>query len=526
MSSPLSDLRRARRTARLDDQEWFDVAYRFYLWALAVAVVVIWLSSQVNDEPATAAQLADIAAHGPAVLGLVGAFAVALGVRSGSDGGPIALEPADVRYLMMAPIAHADVLRLPVLQRIRTAVGAGALVGAIAGHSAASRMPGTGAAWTLSGAAAGAVAGALFVGTAVVVHALAWPRWVATSVAVAVVVWQCLAVATPVPGPFDTVGSLALWGWRQHPIDLVIVVVALGLLAAAWWWCGRLRIEALARRADLVTQLRFAATMQDLRTVVLLRRQLQDEHPRSARWWRRAADRSGSAGRAVWHRGLDGAAHTPVSRLVRMTLLAVVMAVATIVTIRGTTPAALIVGVAGFVLGLEAAEPMSQEVDHPDRTDEIPRPRGWVLMRHLPAVAATLVPFALLGAIVVAVVERDAARAAFALCLPVTWMAACGSIVSIVRDAPDPVSAPTTSAAMPAEFAGFTTTLHAGVPLLVSAVADLPVVVLREYPEQFVAARLILGLGLVIAAVVAWVRHRDAVRLRLRRLVEAGRTAS
>ena len=43
-------------------------------------------------------------------------------------------------------------------------------------------------------------------------------------------------------------------------------------------------LDALARRSSLVAQLRFAVTMQDLRTVILLRRQLNQEQTRGSPW--------------------------------------------------------------------------------------------------------------------------------------------------------------------------------------------------------------------------------------------------
>src|SRR5690606_18325362 len=109
---------------------------------------------------------ADVAAvvdRGPAWLGLVAVAAVALGLRSGSDGGPISLEVGDARYLMMAPVPRRSVLLRPVLQRMRTMAFGAALVGAIAGQLASRRLPGSAGSWTLAGAVAGLVVGLAFV---------------------------------------------------------------------------------------------------------------------------------------------------------------------------------------------------------------------------------------------------------------------------------------------------------------------------------------------------------------------------
>ena len=48
---------------------------------------------------------------------------------------------------------------------------------------------------------------------------------------------------------------------------------------SAWLWIGGLSLEAARRRAALTAELRFSASVQDLRAVVLLRRQLASEAP-------------------------------------------------------------------------------------------------------------------------------------------------------------------------------------------------------------------------------------------------------
>ena len=103
-SIALREMRRARRTRRLGELEWFEIAYRVYLAALFGGLAVMWLSDLVTDEPVTGDQLADVVDRGPAIIGLVAAAAIALGLRSGSDGGPISLEAGDARHLMLAPI--------------------------------------------------------------------------------------------------------------------------------------------------------------------------------------------------------------------------------------------------------------------------------------------------------------------------------------------------------------------------------------------------------------------------------------
>ena len=195
--------------------------------------------------------------------------------------------------------------------------------------------------------------------------------------------------------------------------------------------------------------------------------------------------------------------------------------------IRGTTPALLGVGVALYLLGLDAVEPLSQEIDHPDHTDAVPRPRGWLMAHHLVAPAVALVPFALLGAASVIVVRPEAWAFALALCLPVTLVGISGSIVSIVRDAPDPLAPPTAaSAAVPPEFAGFTSTLRLLWPIAVSTLAGVMVLGVREIPTIGTVLRMVVASALVVGGTVWWVRRRDEWRKKWRAVLDGGRNTS
>lgn len=534
-STPMSvvrDMRRARRTRRLGELEWFEVAYRAYLAALGGGVLIAWLSDLVVDDPASAEGLADVTHYGPAVLGIAVAAAIALGLRSGSDGGPISIEAPDVRFVLNAPVDRRSVLAGPVLQRLRAMAFGGAVVGGIAGQLAARRLPGSTLSWAASGAAAAASVGVLFVAVATVTHALRVPRAIATALAAAVFGWQLWAAWNAGIGPGNTIGSLALWGMRTRTIDLLgpAVVLVMAVLAVAL--CGRLSSEALVTRADLVSQLRFAATMQDLRTVVLLRRQLRGERARTRPWFRLPAARAQARGEpgggrevlvTVVRRGLAGVARYPLSRLVRMAGLAITAGMCAIVTIAGTTPAALAMSLALFVLGLDAVEPLSQEVDRPDRTEAVPVERGVLFARHLVSSALVLVPFAALGAAVVTIWRPSTAGAVFAVALPVMWMGAFGAVVSTVRDAPDPLAQTVGSNTMPPEFAGMTTALQMLIPLVVSAFAAGAALLLRYDPSAGAVARVWVLAVLVLSAGVVWVQRRDAWRAAWRKMLEGAR---
>lgn len=530
----MHELRATRKRHRLGDLEWFDAAYKVYVVGLFGGIVLLWLSDLVGDEPLTAAQAANVGEHGPAVLGMVAVLALALGLRSGSQGGPLALEAADVVHVMLAPIDRRAALLRPTVQRLRSAAFAGAAVAACLAQLAGRRLPGSPIAWFAGGALFGLVCASLWVGGALLAHVVRVPLVVSTLVGIVLVGWQAAAIGSGVPGVGDLHGSLGLWGWRQRGIDVVALVVTVAVVAIGVALVARTSLEALARRSSLVAQLRFAVTMQDLRTVVLLRRQLAYEHTRRQPWFRLP-----SSGRApaVWRRGWHSLLRLPVGRLVRMLGLTAIAAGCQVAVVHGTSPAVFGTLVCTFVLGLEVLEPLSQEVDQPDRTDSFPIERGELMVRHLAAPAVLLVPFTILAAAagvgfdaIVTDGDRVGAAVPVAVLLAVAsvYSGAAGAAVSVVRDAPDPLGGASQEVYLPPEMAGFTTVIKTLIPLIVSAVGAAMALgvesALQDGGDPLPnAVRGAVAIVLLAVGTAAWVRYRDRARRKIRAFMAEGR---
>lgn len=569
-ASVVSDLRRARRERRLGDTEWFDVLYRVYLFALIGSIAVVVASDSVRglvDDAVTTEQIVD---RGPSIAGVLAALAVGIGLRNGADGGPVSIEPADVRHLLTAPVSRTRVLLRPIVQRLRAVAFALALGFAIIGQLVAREVAGSRGSWAASGALFGAAVASLYVSTAVIGHAARIPKWAASTVAAVVVTWQVVAAwtswssdaggaDTAVPGPADLVGSLLFWGVRQRGIDVVAIAVVVLLVLAALSLGGRLRLEPLERRGQLVSQLRFAATVQDIRTVVLLRRQLRAETLRGRSRFaslrptppRDTERRSGSSRRArrvepgrstspftptfIWRRGASSIGRLPPSRLLRIAALAASAGASASLAVTDT-PLLLIPMVgAGFLLGLEVIEPLAQEIDRPDLTDGLPVERGWLFAHHLVAPAVLLAVAALVGAAAATIVEPGHAFGAFAMAIPLAWAAGIGAVVAAVKDAPDPPSVADTTLlgaergvespfAMP-EFAGFSNVGAGALPVILSAIAALPVLALRFDPSPSTVGRSVLGVAMCLAVTVWWVLRRDRWGASIRRFFAEGRAA-
>lgn len=546
----LHELRSRRRIRRLGRLEWFDVAYKAYLVVIFGGGAVLWVSAAIDEAPVSSS-LADVERLAPVVVSIVAALAVLVGLRTGARGGPLSLEAADVSHVLLAPVPRRAVLLRPALQRLRTAVVGASMAGAVAGQLAGRRLPGSTWSWGLCGGLAGAVVGAAWLGAALVAHRR--PRVAMTVVGGALVTVEVSGLWWRVPTPLSGVGRLALAAWPGHfeggsvPGVLAAAVVAAIAVAAVGVGIASLEsmsLEALMRRSALVAQLRFAATMQDLRTVVLLRRELDEEHPRAVPWRRLPPPSPGAAGltSTVCRRDLHGLLRFPLSRLVRMCVVSAGLGASIAAVLRGTTSALVVAALAAFVLGLEALEPLSQEIDQPDRAESVPIERGDLLVRHLVAPAVLLVPFALLAAatgLAVVAVGGDAGGsvpsalvAAGVLAVPVVLAGACGSVVSIVRDAPDPVaqSAGRTAVAMP-EMTGLGSVVKAVWPVLVSGVGCATVLFVRSAwrdggSPTGAALRAAVASALLAGVVAYWVRGRDRWRRSTRRFVEEGRAAS
>ena len=107
----LKELRAARRRKRVAGIHWIDALYQVYLTAIFGGGAVIFISGVVGGERLDAAGVDRVLAEGPALLGVIVAAAVALGLRSGARGGPIALEAPDVRHVLLSPVPRTAALR-------------------------------------------------------------------------------------------------------------------------------------------------------------------------------------------------------------------------------------------------------------------------------------------------------------------------------------------------------------------------------------------------------------------------------
>lgn len=438
------DLEARRKAHRLADWNIIDALYKAYMTALGGGVAVLWLSGVVADDlDGTARRLT--ASRGPALLGLVLAVLAWTGARSGGRGGPLTVTTATVRTVLLAPVDRSGVLRGPALRQLRFAAFAGTVVGAVAGAFAFRRFGGPPPLWIASMATFGTAAGLLLPGVALLV---AGRRVPAGLVRATIAILAGMAAVDLEQGaartPLAVAGAYGLAPLAGHPgasfevstaaigagvlVALAVVTAVVGVLGV-----GGVSIERLERRSRLVTLLRFAATVRDLRAVITFRRLLGQEESRARPWVRVPA----MTAFPVWRRDWQGVLRWPAVRFGRLAGLGVVAGLATVAALTHAGELSVVAAAALFFAAAEASEGVAQEADHPTLSRSLPLHEEALWMRHL---AVPTVLMAGVGSVAVATAAAVVGRAALVgLVLVVPAAAAAVTFASrSARQQPDP----------------------------------------------------------------------------------------
>jgi len=524
----LSELRRARRKQRITEIHWIDAFYQVYVTGVVVVVAVVLLSGLVGDQQLTAAELLDVKDHGPAFLGIIAALGFGVGFRSGSRGGPLALEAPDVRHVLLAPVDRGVALRGPALRQLRFLALCGVGGGAAAGQLAMRRMPDKPAAWIACAAAFGLLVIGLYFGAALTASGLRIRPWIATAVSFVLIAWSVVDASGRGPtAPFTFAGALAIWPLHVDPLAAIPIIVAVALLVIGFRQVSGTSLESAERRTSLVGQLKFAVTLQDLRTVLVLRRQLAMELPRNRPWIRAAKRRPHFP---VWHRGWRGVLRWPAARILRLLGFGAIAGLCVRGAYAGTTPLVVLAGLVLWFAALDAVEAMAQDIDHPGLQTTFPVEKGDLMVRHLPASIVLTVVASGIAAGVALVPGGGSIPAGVAGMLVVTMalLPLAGAAVSVLQGAPEVGGIADQISMMTPEVAGARTLFRTAWPVVLAVAGTLPLVAAQRahiaekmitseaQAAQSVAAPLVL----VALLVGAWVKYREPIHAWFREAAE------
>jgi hypothetical protein len=433
----LREMRSARRKNRGAERDWIDAWYELWLRGFfAVVVIVVVPIILTGDElgPKSIAQFRD---HAPGVASIIIALALWVALRAGAGGAPLAPEGPDVMYLLLAPIPRASVLRPLATSQLRTALTGGAVIGAATGLAAAARLPSGPGAWALSGLLAGPCIAAAFWGAVAFASAHRLRPLITNTIGL-------ILVATAVAdaflhswiAPTSWLGGLALLPLHGLVPPIVIgagIAAAIVVPTLALVAIGGTSLEPLLHRSTLTSQLRFAASLQDMRTVVLLHRQLASEKSRSKPWLRLPARQT--VRRPAWRRGWHGYLRWPLDRVVRVLALLAAAAVLTYVA-RSTHLLIIFAGLALFVAALDFVEPFGAELDHPTLLLTYGVSIRAVLLRNLVAPIVALTGLALVGAGVVTAISGEHLMLIVACAVSAALAALAGSALNVALGPP------------------------------------------------------------------------------------------
>ncbi len=507
------DMRRRRQRRRLGSHDWGELAYRVYTTTLAAIVAVVFASGLIGDDELTPEATRTFVDRAPAWFGLGAAVVILIGIRSGSRGGPLALERQDVHHLLLGPVDRGFVLRRPTLSLLTYALLGGAILAGLGAGLFDQRVGGAAIPWFASGALFGVALAALSVGAGLLTSSRLTSKWLSLGIGWLLVAWA-LADATGYgpTAPTTWLGRIVVWPLEFDALALIPVGVAVLLPVLALLTIGGLSIEAATRRTALVGQLRFAVTQQDLRTVVLLRRQLASERPRTRPWFPAVP---GPIARKfpVFARDMRSVARWPVVRVARVLVVGAAIGLTARATWAGTTPLVLVLGALAYVAALDAIEPLAQDIDHPGLLGSVPEVEGVVMVKHLaePVLVMIGVGLVALGTAYGVDPNPEVLRVGLPLLLPAALAGVCGAAITVVSEATLETSQ---EAIMPPEVAGPRLLFRTVWPPAVAVIGMLPLLAARAAaesaggdPTRAVTATAV-PVVLLCMVVFGWVRFR------------------
>jgi hypothetical protein len=497
------DLERARRKTRRTVIDFWEAIYQAYVAGFVMAIVVAAIASVLPQDEIGAAGVSEIVARAPAALGAILALAAYLGIRSGIHGGPLVFEAATVQYVLQAPVDRAFVARRAALKQLRTAVMWGSTGAAGLGLAVSASLPGNTAEYVLGFGTVGALAGVLMFGSALVASERPVSPTVATSVGLLLVAWSAADLTFAAnTSPLTLAGDIGMWPLTGAPLSIVGVALAAIVVAEGLRRAGGFSLEASLQRAGLVSQIRFALTMNDLRTVVLLRRRLANHSYRTVPWV--PIRRSTGNRLPVLRRSIQSHLRLPLPAIIRLTALSVGAGISVGFAGRGIAALALIAGLLMLVAGYDVMEPLAQEVDNPGRWAMYPLEPGELAVRLTVAGAVSMVPIVLLAAVVAVLIGgSDIAPIAVVVFSLSAIAATVGASVSTLLGGPDVMTS--------SELFGLAIVIRLVVPPIIAALPFAPAVVglVDGSAANVFLPNSIMLVGLMTGVAWMWISQRN-----------------
>jgi hypothetical protein len=171
-------------------------------------------------------------------------------------------------------------------------------------------------------------------------------------------------------------------------------------------------------------------------------------------------------------------ARWPVLRLVRIAAYGIAAAFALVGVWDGTTALIVPAGLALWLAGLDAVEPLAQDVDHPSLVDGLPEQAAVLRLRQMTVPIVVMVVVGLVGCAAALVFghARLVAEVGLPVVLPAALAAACAGAVSVVK----PMSGPGATEMLQPELSGIKQVGSAARAPLLAVLGGVPVLIARH----------------------------------------------
>lgn len=431
----LSDLNKARRRHFVEKIDIINAIYKAYIVGAALLIGGSLLIGFVQSAPLGSSAAHAVIVSGPMYVGIAFALAIFLGLRSGSRGGPLALQGADVRMILLSSVPRAHFLRTRAFSQVRSIAAPAVLIGGLAG-GIAHRALGTGTLkLVIEGALIGLVLALTMFGSGYLASGLRFNKWLATAIGVLFLAWAGIALYEQsgiFPG--DWLGTY-FFSQSSGLLALAAVAIALVIFACGLYFVVGLSLEMLDNRSRLVGTLRFAATTRDIRTVILLRRQLSGEHSRGGRSIVSRLALGGGHNAIVIKRSIQSVFRWPIERILRFIGLAIVAGISTRLMWSGSFFPLIIATIALFLAATDLLEPLSQFSDRPEANSTIGIPMSRIESRLLVVPFVGMIIFVFIGVLSTALFSGFGLSLHLGLIsvIPLAASSTTGAAVAILR---------------------------------------------------------------------------------------------
>ncbi len=383
----LSDLSVARRSHFLESHDLLNVIVKFYFVAIALAIVADVVTTSSNFFSFTVADATFVRRYGNGFAGLVLVYLTYLGLMKGVRGGPVVLFAPEVRMVFLSGVDTASLLRRKAIRSITQLSSLYAGIGFAFGFAIHTLGHANPLAAPLSLGLFGLVAGAVAGGTACLALGLRLKSSLIYYFGILVLALLLVAAIFHIePNPIANIAGVATaflspFSLSAMLVDVVLVIGAFMCVLLV----PRADLETIERHSELVSRLRFAIGMRDIRSVIVLSRSLTEDGYRSRSYARVLYRFLPNPKSAPVVRSLQSMANWSVRRYIRLVLMLLVGLTLISYAWNGTQAAYLLAVPFIYLAGMDLGDPVTNLVDRPNAFCNYPVADGWLLSRSLVA---------------------------------------------------------------------------------------------------------------------------------------------